>query len=109
VPATDKEKARGESRRKESLLGKSVYVLMGGTDDGYHAEVVAEGPREWCLKVTKSSDRFHKPGDLVSMRRMFRDLLMWDSEEEAKAIRANDKMRWENNTRECRELLAARA
>jgi hypothetical protein len=104
---TDEEKARDKARRAESLTGKKVYVLMGGTYKGYHAEVVADGEHEWCLKVITADD-FHRPGSLVNMNRMFRDHLMWDSEEEAKASRAEEREQWETNTRECLELLAAK-
>ena len=81
-----------EARRSEPMTGRRVYVLFGGRDEGYWAEVVAESEHKLCIK---SDDH-----DLQLMNRCFRDHLIWDSEEEAKANRANKRREWDEERRE---------
>ena len=94
---SDEKLAKTEARRKESLLGKTVYVLYGGQETGYYAEVVAENEKQWCLKKTNC--------EFQLMYRCQRDNLIFDTEADALNNRAESKKEWDDVANEYAEFV----
>jgi hypothetical protein len=99
---TEVEIERWESRVAESLVGREVFVLWGGSpiESGYPATVVAEGPREWVAR--KAS------GGMECLSRALRDRIVFDSRDAA--VESRKAQREEHEAQQARydELMAAR-
>lgn len=87
--------AQWKERQAEDLVGRNMYLLYGGSDSGTDVKVVACGTKEWCVRDAK--------GSLHTIHRFQRDVILFDSEEDAftdKAERAAaliaEKVRLEN-------------
>lgn len=81
IPTTD-DIATFEARQAESLVGRTMFFRYGSWDDsrpGDPVVVVAEGPKEWCVKLPD--------GGLKIIDRRSRDRLLWDSQEDERAAK----------------------
>jgi hypothetical protein len=102
---TPEEIATWEARLAESLIGRMMYRLWGGQEEGYPVEIIAEGPKQW---VGRKAD-----GELELIGRGERDRIFFDSEADAKAQRQEQRSEREEQQREydeyAREWEARRA
>ncbi len=101
---TEEELQKAKDRDNELLAGKKVYVLWGGQEEGYVAEVVADGKRKICIKKL-SGDMID--GDLELLHRSDRDRIFFDTEAEAKADKNSRKEKWEKEKKEYEDHVAA--
>lgn len=82
---TAEDVARFLERRAESLVGRQMFLLLGGKEpsEGEHVEVIAEGPHAWVLRFPD--------GDFRIEHRAMRDHLLFDSFEAAATHYAEQK------------------
>lgn len=62
-------------------VGRTIYVLWGGSERGYRAEIVAENDSKVSWR-TIDEDRYHKPGELETHHKSF-GTTMFLTEEDA--------------------------
>jgi len=92
---TESEKAEWRRREAESLMGKKIYLLWGGQDEGHYATVVAEDDRHLCVKA--------EGRDMSLVHRHLRDHIFFDTEEEAWKSRREREDAWNKRKREYNE------
>lgn len=98
VPLTEEEKRINKERHDESLLGRTMCVWHGGDcTPPYMADVVAEGPRHWCVKT--------EDGNLELIDRWSRDNTFFDSMEDGKAHKDERKAKWADEKDEYEKML----
>jgi len=83
-------------------VGRTIYVLMGGCEVGYSAEVLAETDRKLSVRVVRGDGGWYKNGDIETIHKSF-GVTMFLDESEALASRKADADRYEAAQREFAE------
>jgi hypothetical protein len=84
---TGEEEKNRNIANTENLIGKSVYVLWGGKETGYWVKVVYSGEKEHCVESDRGLEKLH---------RFQRNIIFFDTEEEAFSYRDNRNKSWQN-------------
>jgi hypothetical protein len=105
---TQEERSEIKAREAESLVGKTIYVLWGGQEDGYYTTVIAEDDRELVCqaKEERKSSWGVKLSNFEIMGRFNRDTTFFDTKEEAFAHRKERSDLWESEKQEYERIIA---
>lgn len=62
-------------------VGRTIYVLMGGSDVGYTAEVLAETDSKLSVRVVRCDGGWYKNGDIETIHKSFGSTIFRDESE----------------------------
>lgn len=68
---TQEDRLAHEAKYAGPWVGRTIYVLWGGQDKGYYAEVIGESDRKVSLRVTEGGNKYHNTGDLETHHKSF--------------------------------------
>ena len=91
---TDEEVSAYRKREQESLLGRTLYVMYGGQEDGYLVEVIAENDKELVIRL-QQSHKWKESGGFEILDRGSRDSTFFDSEEDARSHKKERSDKWD--------------
>ena len=99
---TESDKATCKTRQEESLIGRTMCVWYGGsTLLPKTVEVIAEGPKEWCVRYEDES--------LELISRWSRDRTFFDSKEDGQKHKDERSATWNAGKAKYDALLEERA
>jgi len=96
---------RWKIREAESLVGRTIYVLYGGMDEGYHVEVIAESEKQLCTRLIEDSGH-EKAGGFEILDRWSRDITFFDNKEDAEKRKNKRSSEWDKQKRKYNEYAA---
>jgi len=77
----------------QDVIGKRLYILWGGTDTGYYANVVAETDKDMCIKSEETEK-------LEIMSKSYVGHIAWLSKEKAHKIKDGKNNAWKKGLEE---------